>query len=487
MRVERLLDTPLRLVPDRVAVAVGFDEQATFADVSVAMGRCETALRARGAGRGDRVAVLDDSGVLCAVAIVGAARCGASAALMNPRLTVPELRQLVTAAGGAALGIAGDAWVQPLAQVVDGPVLMTRDLAAPAPDSGNGQPALGDGDAVVLFTSGTTGRPKAVPIGHGTLSRRLDALSLPLDPDAPPMVRLICVPVFHVGGLVGLLRNLACGITSVVQPRFDAGEWLRLIEHHRVNAAFVVPTMLRRILDHPARSSTDLSSLTSITYGAAPAAADLVARALAAFPGVSFANTFGQTETLGGITALNPEDHHDAARLGSVGRPVDGVVIRIVEPSGGADVTPGEVGELLVLSPQNVISGWQRTGDLVRQDVDGYLYVAGRVDELINRGGEKFSPDEIESVIRSHPTVVDAAVAGVPDAEMGQRVGAAVVASAALTQAELLDHCRASLARFKLPELIVFVDELPVNALDKVVRNRVAALLGAHLPQTRSR
>jgi long-chain acyl-CoA synthetase len=145
------------------------------------------------------------------------------------------------------------------------------------------------------------------------------------------------------------------------------------------------------------------------------------------------------------------------------------------------------VGELWVLSPQNVAPGWVRTGDLVRRDGDGYLYAAGRVRDVINRGGEKVSPEEVEAALRSHPHIVDVAVAGVGDAEMGERVGAVVVSSAPVTLEELRAHCRASLARHKLPELMTVVAELPVNALGKVVRPRVHELLATARQQAGAR
>jgi long-chain acyl-CoA synthetase len=178
----------------------------------------------------------------------------------------------------------------------------------------------------------------------------------------------------------------------VVQTRFDAGEWLHLVAQHRVTAMFVVPTMLQRILDHPEFARTDLSSLVAIAYGAAAAPAALVHRAMAALPHVAFANVFGQTETLGAYTTLMPDDHRDPNRVGSVGRPLPGVEVRVVDPNTGDDVQPGTVGELWVNTTQNVTEGWLHTGDLARQDSDGYIYPSGRLSDTINRGGEKFGP-----------------------------------------------------------------------------------------------
>jgi acyl-CoA synthetase (AMP-forming)/AMP-acid ligase II len=263
----------------------------------------------------------------------------------------------------------------------------------------------------------------------------------------------------------------------VVQQRFDAGEWLRLVSQHRVIAMFLVPTMLQRILDHPDFASTDLTSLVAITYGAAAAPIALVQRAIAALPHVAFANVFGQTETLGAYTTLMPADHHDPNRVGSVGRPLPGVDVRIVDPNSGNDVEPGAVGELWVNTAQNVPAGWLRTGDLARQDSDGYIYPSGRLKDTINRGGEKFGPIEVEEALRSHPAVSDVAVAGIADEEMGQRVGAAVVARNPVTLEELRSHCRELIAYFKLPERLAVVDQIPYSATGKVNRRQLAALI----------
>src|SRR6201992_3342656 len=238
----------------------------------------------------------------------------------------------------------------------------------------------------------------------------------------------MCVPFFHVGGALGTLGSLYSGNTSVVQKRFDAGEWLRLVPEHRVVTTFMVPTMLQRVLDHPDFASTDLTSLVAIAYGAAAAPITLVRRAMAALPHVAFANVFGQTETLGADTTLLPDDHRDPARAGSVGRPLPGVEVRVVDPATGDDVEPGAVGELWVNTTQNVTEGWLHTGDLARQDSDGYIFPSGRLGATINRGGEKFGPLEVEEARASHPAITDVAVAGVADEELGQRVGAVVVA-----------------------------------------------------------
>jgi long-chain acyl-CoA synthetase len=273
---------------------------------------------------------------------------------------------------------------------------------------------------------------------------------------------------------------LARGSTTVVQTRFDAGAWLALVARHAVTTAFVVPTMLYRILEHPDFPTTDLRSLVSLTYGAAPATPELIRRAMESLPGVALTNTFGQTETMGSITALGPGDH-PPERLASVGKPLPGVEIRIVHPSTGEEAPPGTVGELWVRSDVVVVPdapagdgvtppGWFRTGDMVSADSDGYLFPAGRLSDTINRGGEKFAPSEVEDVVRAHPAVRDVAAFGVPDQEMGHRVGLAVVVSEPLDLEQLREFCQGRIANFKQPERLLVLTELPITDFGKVDR-----------------
>jgi acyl-CoA synthetase (AMP-forming)/AMP-acid ligase II len=437
---------------------------------------CAGGLTAHGVVAGQRVAVVDGGSLLSIATLIATARIGAAAALMNPALTPPELQGLLKNAGCADVAVAGEPYVDRLRDAGAPTVLTDADL------TGDGREPVSptddeDRDALVLFTSGTTGLPKAVGITGRQLTRRIRGMAAPFRADTKPTVGLMCVPFFHVGGALGTLGSLYSGNTSVVQARFDAGEWLRLVSEHRVETTFMVPTMLQRILDHPDFARTDLTSLVAIAYGAAAAPITLVRRAMAALPHVAFANVFGQTETLGAYTTLLPDDHRDPARAGSVGRPLPGVEVRVVDPTTGNDVGAGTVGELWVNTTQNVTEGWLHTGDLARQDSDGYIFPSGRLSDTINRGGEKFGPIEVEEALRSHPAVGDVAVAGIADEELGQRVGAAVVARAPVTLEELRSHCRDLIAYFKLPERLAIVDQIPYSTTGKVSRPQIANLI----------
>ncbi|MBV9321948.1 MAG: long-chain fatty acid--CoA ligase [Mycobacterium sp.] len=463
--------------PGRTALVID-GRTVSYGELATAAQRCAAGLFAAGL-TGRRIAVVDHASLLSIATVLGAARIGAAAALMNPALTPSEMQGLLGNAGCAAVGVAGEVYAGRLREAGLDKALTAADLL-----SRNGQlsvppPArdVDDRDALVLFTSGTTGLPKAIGITNRHLSERIRGVAASFRADAAPTIGMMSVPFFHVGGAIGLLATLYSGNTYVVQDRFDAGEWLRLVQEHRVTTTFLVPTMLRRILDHPDFGRTDLTSLVAIAYGAAAAPVALVQRAMAQMPNVAFANVFGQTETLGAYTTLVPEDHRNPSRIGSVGRPLPGVEVRVVNPNTGTDVEAGSVGELWVSTAQNVGEGWLRTGDLARQDCDGYIYPSGRLKDTINRGGEKFGPIEVEEALRSHPAVSDVAVAGIADEEMGQRVGAAVVARSPVTLEDLREHCRERIAYFKLPERLRIVDHIPYNDTGKVNRRQLAALI----------
>jgi long-chain acyl-CoA synthetase len=469
-----LLTAPAKDDPDRPALIMADGEVCTFGRLAELTAGWAATLAGAGVRAGDRITLAEWGGPRGTAVTLAATALGASTAQMNPLLTTTEIGQLVEVADCTTVAVAAPGARAAVAEALgpDGVVVDDIDPSAPAID----QPTRGD-EALVLFTSGTTGLPKPVSVSNSSLLARVGAYRPPFSADRAPSTSLMCVPSFHVGGMLGLLLSLWSGDTTVIQPRFDATGWLALVEAHRVGSVFVVPTMLSRILDHPAIDDHDLGSLRLVSYGAAAAPVELVRRAMERWPEAGFANTFGQTETLGAYTTLGPDDHRDPKRIGSVGRPVPGVDVRIVDVETGDDVADGETGELWVRSSQNVAEGWLATGDLGRRDADGYLYPSGRISDGINRGGEKFGPAEIAEVVRSHPEIAEAAVAGVTDPELGERVGVAVVMVAGagpISRDELREWCRDRLAPFKLPEVVAVLDALPVNELGKLPRRVVA-------------
>jgi acyl-CoA synthetase (AMP-forming)/AMP-acid ligase II len=283
--------------------------------------------------------------------------------------------------------------------------------------------------------------------------------------------------------------------------QFDSKEWLHLVQQERITNAFLVPTMLKRLLDEPDLDEYDLSSLETLSYGAAPMPVPVIRRAIEKLPkSIGFINAFGQTETTSTVTMLLPEDHRldgppeevekKLKRLSSIGRPLPDVEIRIVNDE-GREVARGEIGEIILrtsrlmkgyigqdtTTQEILVDGWIHTRDLGWIDDDGYLYLAGRRDDLIIRGGENIDPSEIEAVLHSHPAIEEAAVIGYPSEEWGEIVMAVVVPKkgATITAEDLTEFCRQRLASFKKPERVEFAESLPRNALGKVIRKDLKA------------
>ena len=478
-----ILDRAASTDPTRTAL-IHEDVACSYGMLSSEVQAWAAELAAAGVRAGDRVPLVDWGGVRSIAVTLAAAHLGAATAQMNPMLTSTELAVLVDASNCCAIGVATTeahdslgAALRPGGIVIDRAGPRAEDHPASARVGG------GDDDAMILFTSGTTGHPKPVAVSHRSLMARICAYRAPFDPNRPPAVTLMCVPPFHIGGMLGLLLTLYAGDTTVVLSRFDAERWLDSVARHRVTSGFLVPTMLARILDHPSLATTDTTSLRSISYGAAAAPRELIGRAMLQWPDVGFANVFGQTETLGAYTSLSPDDHRDPRRVGSVGRPLPGVEVKVVDPTDGGELARGELGELWVRSgqvmPGDLTDGWFATGDLARHDTDGYLFPAGRLSDTINRGGEKFAPAEVAEVLRHHPSIADVVVVGVPDPEMGERVGAAIVLRTGADDiglVELRSWCAPTVASFKLPEVTVSVDALPYNELGKLSRAAALAL-----------
>ncbi len=487
MNVGHATDPSLQAVPERTALVVD-GQSYTYRQLEDLICRAAGALQAAGVGPGDRVALVSLGSALSVATIYAAARLGAASAQMNAYLTSGELAQLAELVG-ARVGVAANGYRDKLSEAMagrGGVVLGEAELFAETDDRADGDRAAGeradggeDDTALVLFTSGTTGLPKPIWISHRVVSDRLAFYGRPINPDVRLPGDLMSSPIFHIGGTLGMFISLYCGRELVLLPKFDAGDWLALVERYRVAQTFLVPTMLRRILDHPKFAETDLNSLRALSYGAAAAPVSLIREALEAFPDVAFSNTFGQTETLGAYSSLGPEDHRQGDRLGSVGKPFPGVTVKVVDPATGEPVPPGEPGEFWVQAVQNTTSDWLHTGDIGWQDAEGYLYCSGRLSDTINRGGEKFGPIEVEEVLRTHPGVADVGVVGVPDEELGERVGAVVVTApgATLEPGELIAHCAGRLATYKVPEYLIFADELPISALGKLDRRTLRTLL----------
>lgn len=357
---------------------------------------------------------------------------------------------------------------------------------------------------ILMFTSGTTGRPKAVPLTHESFgSYILDNVS-PADPEMEEK-NILTVPLYHVAGVQGMLAAVYGGRTLVMMRQFDVKTWLELVENEGANRAMLVPTMLKHVIDYPDFGKYDLSSLEVITYGAAAMPFPVIKKAIELMPEVSFINAFGQTETGSTITMLGPEDHKiegteeekekKLKRLAqSIGKPLPDVEIRIVD-SEGNHLPPNQIGEIVARGPRVMsgywkdeektkqaftADGWLKTSDQGWMDEEGYLYRTGRADDVIIRGGENISPKEVEEALITHPKIAEVAVIGISDEEWGQQPYAVVVLKKGetATEDEIIDSTRDKLASFKRPRKIMFMDELPRTAIGKLQRKKLVELYG---------
>lgn len=334
----------------------------------------------------------------------------------------------------------------------------------------------GDAVAVLIYTSGTTAEPKAAVLRHRhLLAYVLNTLEFgSADDDA---AALVAVPPYHIAGLTNLLSNLYTGRRVVYLDAFDANEWLTTVRRERVTHAMLVPTMLARIVAAVDGADAGTPTLRSLAYGGARMPGPVLERALHLFPDTGFINAYGLTETASTIAVLGPDDHRAGLKLGSVGRPVPGVEIQIRTEDGQLAAT-GETGLVFVRGEQISgeyggrssldADGWFATRDAGRLDADGYLFVEGRADDTIIRGGENIAPAEIEDVLLAHPGIVEAAVVGVPDPEWGQRLVAVVVGVGEPDAVK--EWVRDRLRSSKTPDVVVFRAELPRTETGKLAR-----------------
>ncbi|HSS10241.1 MAG TPA: AMP-binding protein [Acidimicrobiales bacterium] len=385
---------------------------------------------------------------------------------------------------------------------IDGIELITRgafldELERVDPGDTNGF-ADPEDTAILLFTSGTTGEPKAAVLRHKHLTSyvigTVEFMGAGKDEAA-----LVSVPPYHIAGASAVLTSLYAGRRIAYLSGFTPEAWVAAARDEAVTQAMVVPTMLGRILDVLERDGERLPRLQHLSYGGGRMPVPVIERALTLLPHVDFVNAYGLTETSSTIAVLGPKEHRDAVasddpvvrrRLGSVGRPLPTLEVEIRDEE-GKPVEPGGLGELWVRGEQvageyldrsaATETGWFPTRDSGFLDDDGYLYLTGRLDDVIVRGGENMSPGEIEDVLVAHPSVADAAVVGVPDTEWGEAVVAAVVLmeGSTTTRPELEDWVRSRLRSSKTPERIEFRQTLPYNDMGKLLRRVLKAELAA--------
>ena len=461
----------------------------TFADVASGARRLGAYFGARS---GERVALVDLNSEAVPLTLFGAAIAGKPYVPINYRLADEQLRAIVTRTAPAIV-VAGDGVAERLGPI-DGIEVVTRkevlDVADDA-DAAEGDGWGGDPDeiAVLLFTSGTTGEPKAAVLRHKNLAAYVVSTVEFAGADESEAA-IVSVPPYHIAGVSAVLSSTYSGRRVVELEAFEPKLWVDTVRRESVTHAMVVPTMLNRILDVIDADAMGLPSLRALSYGGGPMPVPVIERAMSLLPDVGFVNAYGLTETSSTVAVLGPEDHRAAfasaeasarQRLGSVGQPLPSIEVTIRDLDGN-EVPVGEPGEIWVrgeqvsgeyLGRENTDNdGWFPTRDGGHVDEAGYLFVSGRLDDVIVRGGENLSPGEIEAVLLDHPAVDEAAVVGVPDVEWGEKIMAAVVLvpGASASEDELRDFVRERLRSTKTPEHIQVRESLPFSETGKLLR-----------------
>jgi fatty-acyl-CoA synthase len=484
-----------RKTPHRIAL-IHEDRTVTYAELHDRVHRLAGVLRARGVRRGDRVAFLGPNHPAFLETLFAAGVLGAVFVPLNGRLTPPELRYQLDDCG-AVLLVAVRA---PLAGELgepEGPrgrpaVLAAEGeeyeaLLAAAEPLGWDERVGPDDLCLIMYTSGTTGRPKGAMLTHGNMT--WNSLNVLVDVDLTgEEVTLVSAPLFHIAALgMTCLPTLLKGGTAVLESGFDAARTLELVARYRVTCLFGVPAMYEMLAAEPGWTGADLSSLSNLMCGGAPVPARTIRRYLER--GLSFMQGYGMTEAAPGVLLLDRRDCEEHA--GTAGVPQFFTDVRLVRPGDGGPAGVGEPGEVLVAGP-NVTPGywqlpaqteaafrdgvWFRSGDVATVDEAGYVRLVDRVKDMIISGGENVYPAEVEDALLEHPAVVDCAVIGVPDERWGE-VGRAVVvlgtdpaAGLVPDPAALLSHLDGRLARYKIPKSVVVVDALPRGATGKLLK-----------------
>jgi long-chain acyl-CoA synthetase len=477
----------------------------TWSEVHHNARRISAALMSAGVLPGDRVAFLDRNGIEYFEVFFGCALLGAVSVAINWRLAPSEMAAIIADAGADIVFFGADyadaakeiAATTPVRHWVGLDTFSQWvDARAEADAVDPGFEAKPEDVVIQLYTSGTTGLPKGVMITGRNISCVLTEAEQMFQIGSDT-VSMVAMPLFHIGGTGWALAGMSHGGHSIIVRDVDPSVVLSLIEGHRITETFVVPAVLMFLLAAPQLATTDLASLRTVFYGAAPISEDVLVRSMRALR-CDFVQVYGLTETTGAITSLRAEDHDpDGPRthlLQSAGRPFGHVELRIVDTDTGDVLPSGTVGEVVTRSAQNMAGYWNRpeatasvlseddwfrTGDAGWLDGEGYLFLHDRIKDVIVSGGENIYPAEVENALLAHPSIADAAVIGVPDDVWGETVKAVVVKSAGASDdegdliADIIASTRERLAHYKCPTSVDFVDSLPRNPSGKVLKREV--------------
>ena len=485
MNLALLLEMTAGGAPDRVAIG-SKDGGITYAEL---LERAQQGAAWLESTSAEKLVMLDVNSPALPIALFAASIAGKPFVPVNYRLADDRLRQILARTTPAVSVTAEDA-LNRVAGIEGLEVITRADFLSHTEAGGipSGVFVAPDEVAVVLFTSGTSGEPKAALLRHehvvAYIVGSVEFLGCGDDEAA-----LVSVPPYHIAGISAILSSTYGGRRIVYMPQFEPVEWVATARAEHITHAMVVPTMLDRILDQVEAEGEPIECLRHLSYGGGRMPLPVIERAMQIMPQVDFVNAYGLTETSSTVAVLSADDHRGAIastdpdirrRLGSVGRPLPTLELEIRDPD-GEGVGPGVSGEVYVRGEQVAgeslhkraiqDDGWFATNDAGWLDKDGYLFVEGRLDDVIVRGGENISPGEIEDVLRTHPAVADVAVFGVPDDQWGERVAAVVVVrDPKPSKVELADWVKAKLRSTKTPETWEFRAELPYNDTGKLLR-----------------
>jgi acyl-CoA synthetase (AMP-forming)/AMP-acid ligase II len=428
----------------------------------------------------EKIGFLSENNLLMPAALFGAAIAGVEFVPLNYRLSEEQLNMQLKRISPAILFTDQDIKCKGIKTI--GITTLALDNKAEL-DNYSDDEAV----AVELFTSGTTGEPKSAVLKHKNLMAYILGTVEFMSAGAEESV-LLSVPPYHIAGIAAVLSSSYSGRKIVQLPNFSAEAWMRLVIKEKITNAFLVPTMLKRIVEK-FDDNLSLPSLKNVAYGGGKMPRSVIERAMKLLPHVNFTNAYGLTETSATICMLGPEDHRSAfnssdalikRRLSSAGRPIPSIEL-IIKNDEGNICLPEELGNVWVRGEQVSgeykgigskldSEGWFPTKDRGFLDSDGYLFIDGRADDVIVRGGENISPGEIEDVVRTHPNVEDVAAVAVKDIEWGEAVGLVIVASSPIEDDEIIKLVRTKLRSSRVPSTIKYMDELPYNETGKLLR-----------------